>query len=171
MNYVPLRVIASTALVVGALLGMAGTFVPSASLRGLAWGIDGVALVVASSLLTVHYFRSGHDLVAAGFMVFAIGEGLVLSGAAMDPAASTPSFGSGVGLWAASLALISAPRVMPTWVRGIGFIASALFALVAIQIFVGRPLTPLSAPMPFFAYPFLAVTIFGWAWSHLRERA
>jgi hypothetical protein len=61
MSDMRLRVIASTALVVGAILGMAGTFVSSASLRGLAWGVDGVALVVASALLTIHHFRYGHD--------------------------------------------------------------------------------------------------------------
>ena len=44
-------------LVVGALLGMAGTFVPSASLRGLAWGLDGISLIVASAILTVPYFQ------------------------------------------------------------------------------------------------------------------
>jgi hypothetical protein len=32
---------------------MAGTFASSAALRGLCWGIDGVALVMASALLTV----------------------------------------------------------------------------------------------------------------------
>jgi hypothetical protein len=26
----------------------------------------------------------------------------------------------------------------------------------------------LSKPLPFGAYPFLAVTLFGWAWTHLR---
>ena len=36
-----LRRIAAAGLVVGAILGMAGTFAPSASLRGLAWGVDG----------------------------------------------------------------------------------------------------------------------------------
>jgi hypothetical protein len=170
MNHMLLRIIASTGLVVGAVLGLAGTFVSSASLRGLAWGLDGVALVVATALLTIHHFRRGRDLMAAGFLVFAIGESLILSGAAMEPIASIPSFGSGAGLWATSLALISAPNIIPKLVRAVGFIASALFALVAVEIFVGRQLTPLSAPLPFFAYPFLVATLFGWAWSHLKDR-
>jgi hypothetical protein len=37
-----------------------------------------------------------------------------------------------------------------------------------VRIFVGEPLTPLSRPLPFFAYPFLAATLFGWAWTHYR---
>ncbi len=100
--------IAPVGLVVGAVLGLAGTFVPSASLRGLAWGLDGISLIVASALLTVHYFRRGNDLVAAGFLVFMVGETPVVSGAAMDLVMSAPAFGAGVGLWAASLAVISA---------------------------------------------------------------
>jgi hypothetical protein len=148
---------------------MAGTFASSVAWRGLAWGLDGTALIVATALLTIHHVRRGNDVVAAGFLVFVVGEGLILSGAAMDLAASTPLFGAGVALWAASLALVSARNVMPAVVRGIGFIASLLFAVVAVEIFVGRALTPLSEPLPFFAYPFLAATLFGWAWAHLRR--
>jgi hypothetical protein len=165
------RLIAPSGLVIGAVLGMAGTFVPSASLRGLFWGLDGIALIVATALLTIHHFRRGNDAVAAGFLVFVVGETLILSGAAMDLAASGPLFAAGTGLWAASLALVSAPTVMPSWIRVVAVLAALLFAIVALQIFMGRALTPLSQPLPFFAYPFLAVTLFGWAWVHYRNAA
>ncbi|MEJ2144973.1 MAG: hypothetical protein P8020_07530, partial [Acidobacteriota bacterium] len=112
----------------------------------------------------VHYFRRGNDLVAAGFLVFMVGETLVVSGAAMDLVTSAPAFGAGVGLWAASLALISATRAMPAFARGAGFVAAVLFTIVAVQIFAGTPLTPLSQPLPFFAYPFLVATLLSWAW-------
>lgn len=170
MNETRLRVIAAIGLVVGGVLGMAGTFAPSATLRGLAWGIDGTSLIVASALLTVYYFQQRSDLVAAGFLVFAVGEGLILSVAAADLVAGAPSFGAGVGLWAAALALISSPRVFPGVVRVLGLIAAALFAVVALQIFAGRSLSPLSAPLPFYAYPFFAAAIFGWAWALLKTR-
>ena len=104
-----LSVLASIGLAVGGILGMTGTFAPSAALRGLAWGIDGVALVMAGAILTVVFYRAGQDFVASGFLVFAIGEGIILSGAAMDLDASTPSFGAGSSLWATALALISVP--------------------------------------------------------------
>jgi hypothetical protein len=78
-----LTVLASVGLTVGGVLGLAGTFAPSPSLRSLAWGIDGLGLVMASALLTLGYYRKGQDLVASGFLVFAIGEGIILSGAAM----------------------------------------------------------------------------------------
>jgi hypothetical protein len=166
-----LRLIAALGLAIGALLGIAGTFAPSAPLRGLAWGIDGTALVIAAALLAVHHVRRGNDLAAAGFLVFLAGETLIVSGSAMTLEASAPSFAAGVGLWAASLALVGASNIMPVWIRAIGFVAALLFAGVAARIFMGADLTPLSEPLPFFAYPFFAVTLFGWAWAHYRGAA
>jgi hypothetical protein len=166
-----LRRLAAIGLVIGAVLGIAGTFASSASLRGLAWGVDGTALVMASALLAVHHMRRGNEIAAAGFLVFVAGEALILSGAAMPLEASAPSFGAGAGLWAAALALVSASTAMPVIVRGLGLVASLLFTAVAVQIFMGGALTPLSKPLPFFAYPFLAATLFGWAWVHYRQAA
>lgn len=112
---------------------------------------------------------AGNDTVAAGFLVFALGETLVVSGAAMDLATVGPVFAAGSGLWAASVALVSAPRVMPAWVRLFGAVGALLFAVVALQLFAGGALTPLSQPLPFFAYPFLVVTLLGWAWVYGRD--
>src|SRR5262245_28412137 len=168
MSDARLRMIAAAGLVTGAMLGMAGTFAPSASLRGLLWGVDGVALIVASSLLAVHHVRRGHELAAAGFIVFVAGESLVVSGSAMTLEASAPSFAAGVGLWAASLVLVGASNTMPMLIRGVGVLGAVLFAVVAVRIFMGGTLTPLSEPLPFFAYPFLVVTLLGWAWVHYR---
>ena len=150
---------------------MAGTFAPSASLRGLAWGIDGVALVMASALLTLAFYRRGQDVVASGFLVFAIGEGLVLSGAAMDLAASVPSFGAGISLWALALVLIGVPRVFPLAVRLLGLFAAILFGVTAMQIFAGGQVTPTTAPLPFYAYPVLVATLVGWIWTLVRDGA
>ena len=163
-----LRLIVAIGLVMGALFGVAGTFAPTAHLRALAWGVDGTALIVAGALLTIHHTRRGNELAAGGFLVFVVGEALILAGAGMDLVASAPTFAAGVSLWAASLVLVSVARVMPLVVRALGFIAALLFAIVAVSIFQGEPLTPLSGPLPFFAYPFLAATLCGWAWTHYR---
>jgi hypothetical protein len=89
----------------------------------------------------------------------------------MNLVASGPVFAAGAGLWAASLILVSTPNVMPSWLRVLAAVAALLFAVTAVQIFMGRALTPLSQPLPFFAYPFLAATLFGWAWTHYRNAA
>ncbi len=166
-----LRSVAAICLVLGALLGVAGTFAPSAGLRALAWGVDGTLLIVATSLLTIHHVRRGNEIAAAGFLVFVAGETLIVSGSAMDLAASTPMFAGGVALWAASLTLVSVAGVMPMLVRSVALAGAVLFAVTAVQIFSGRELTPLSRPLPFFAYPFLAATLVGWAWTTYRSAA
>jgi hypothetical protein len=168
MNDERLRAVAAAALVIGALLGMAGTFAPSAGVRGLAWGADGTALIIGSALLAAHHLRRGAELLAAGFLVFLAGETLIVSGSAMDLAASAPVFAAGAALWSASMALVSASRAMPAFVRATGAIGAILFAYTAARIFSGAALTPLTKPLPFFAYPFLAFTLFGWAWVHWR---
>jgi hypothetical protein len=95
MSGVRLRVVVGAAgLVMGASLGMAGSFVPSAELRGLAWGIDGIAIVVGCALLAVHHLRLGDDQLAAGFLVFLAAETLIVSSSAMTLEASAPSFGA-----------------------------------------------------------------------------
>lgn len=162
-----LAMIAAFSLVLGGLLGLTGSFSP-ATIRGIAWGLDGIALVLGALLLAVHHIKLGNEQLSAGYLTFVAGQTLVVSGSAMDLAASTPSFGAGVGLWAAGLALVSTDSTMPLIVKVTGAIASIMFAIVAIQIFGGSALTPLSKPLPFNAYPFLVLTLFGWAWVHYR---
>jgi hypothetical protein len=111
------------------------------------------------------FFRAGSDCVAAGFLVFGIGESLLVSGTAAGIAGSVPSFGGGVALWSAGLLLISVPKEFATGVRLIGIVASIPFALTALGIAWGQPWTPLTSPLPFFAYPFVVLTFGGWIWS------
>jgi hypothetical protein len=96
-----LDMVAATGLVLGGVFGTAGTVVAQPYLRAVFWAIDGTSLVVASALLAVRYFRKGCDSVAAGFLVFAVGEGVMLSGTAGTLADSVPSFAAGTALWAA----------------------------------------------------------------------
>jgi hypothetical protein len=164
-----LNVIASIGLALGGVFGLAGTFVGQASLRNIAWEIDGLGLIVASSLLTIKFFRKGCDAIAAGFLVFAIGEAVMLSGQMAGLEGSIPSFAAGTALWATATLMISFPQEFSLWVRLVGFVASVLFFVTATEIFWGQPLTPLSSPLPFLAYPFLVITIVGWIWTLLRE--
>ena len=165
MNQKSAHVIAATGLIAGAVFGMTGSFVSSASLRTLAWGIDGIGLIVASSLLTIYYFRQASDMTAAGFLIFAIGQGLILASSGTDINATISIFGAGTGLWAAALLVISLQKTYPVFIRCTGVLAAVLFAIVAVENFTGNPANALSKPLPFFAYPALVITILGWAWT------
>ena len=96
------EIIAAMGLIIGAVLGIAGSFAPSANLRGIAWGIDGTTIIVGCAIMTVRFLRSGDDMLAAGFIVYAIGEGLVQLVCAMAPDSSSPFFCRGyrpLGRW------------------------------------------------------------------------
>ena len=164
-----LNLIASIGLALGGVFGLAGTFVGRADLRNIAWEIDGLGLIVATSLLAIKFFRKGCDAIAAGFLVFAIGESVMLSGMAAGLEGSVPSFAAGTALWATAMLLIHFPPVFPLWVRLFGFVSSILFFITATKIFWGQALTPLSSPLPFYGYPFLVITFIGWIGMLLRE--
>jgi len=163
-----LSIVAAICLVVGGVLGMVGSFA-SPAMRGIAWGLDGTALIIGTALLAVHYIKRENELVAAGFLVYVAGQTLVDAGSAMGLAASSPTFGAGAGLWAAALAMISASAAIPVFVRLTAGIAAVLFAITALQIYGGSAITPLSKPLPFAAYPVLVITLFGLAWFHFRS--
>ena len=165
------KTIASVGLFIGGLFGMLGCFAPSQSIRGLAWGLDGVSLIVATTLLTVYYFRKGYDTLAAGFLIFAVGEGLILSSNGADLNENLSSFCAGTSLWAASLVLIGFQNIFSKLVRLTGFIAAILFIIVSVQIYTGASINGLTQPFPFYAYPFFVVTIFGWGWMLLRSKS
>jgi hypothetical protein len=161
----PVNMVAVAGLAVGGVFGMIGTFVAQRNLQAAAWGLDGVALVVAAALLAMKFFRKGNDLAAAGFIVFAIGEGIILVGTAMPLAESGPSFAAGTALWSAALVLTSVPREFASWTRLVGIIGAILFAITSARIFWGEQVLPVSSPLPFFAYPFLVLTFVGWIWA------
>lgn len=163
------NVLASIGLVVGGVLGMAGTMVTQQNVRAISWGIDGSALVVAACLLAIRYFREGKDCVAAGFLVFAIGEGVMLGGTAGSLEASVPSFAAGTALWAAGLLLTGIPKEFALWTRASSIVGGILFGIVAAKIFWGQLLLPTAKPLPYFAYPFLVLSFAGWIWALLRS--
>ena len=155
-------IIAVIGLILGSTLGIGGTLVSTDSLRQILWMIDGVGLVVATSLLAIGFFRRGDDIAAAGFIVFALGESLLVAGNAAGLDASVPSFGGGVALWAAGLILLSLSNSLAMWIRAVHVVAALLFAVVAFRITSGEHLVPTSSPLPFFAYPFVVLGFVGW---------
>jgi hypothetical protein len=164
-----INLVAAIGFALGAAFGLAGTFVADPHVQALLWAIDGAGIVAAAALLALKCFRTGDDIVAAGFLVFAIAEAVLLSGGAAGPAASVPSFGGGTLLWAMGLLLISIPGKFALAIRLVGALAAVLFAITALRIFSGEQLTATSAPLPAFGYPVLVLTFLGWIWTLLRE--
>jgi hypothetical protein len=165
----PTNVAAAIGLALGGVFGMLGTMVAERNLQAAFWAVDGVGLVVATALLALRFFRTGNDVVAAGFLVFTIGESVMLSGTADSLAGSVPSFAAGSALWSAALLLTSVPKEFTSWIRLVGTVGAILFAITAARIFWGVQVLPTTSPLPFFAYPFLVLTFAGWIWTLLKR--
>lgn len=165
----PLKIVAVIGLALGGIFGLAGTFVGEPNLRSTFWAIDGVGLVVATTILALKYFRSGADALATGFLVFAIGEGVMLSGTAQPIEAMVPSFCAGTALWAAALLLTGIPRGFAIWIRLVSLVGAILFATTSARILWGERILPTAIPLPSFAYPFLVLAFVGWIWTLMRE--
>jgi len=157
-------------LLTGCVLGMIGSVVTSDIARNILWAVDSCGLILAAALLTIYFLKKGHDMVAAGFLIFAIAESIVFFSCAGDLSENIPAFGVGTCLWALSIAVISSQRLFPVVIRCTGLIAAVLFFIVAFLIFTGHPTTALDKPLPFFAYPFYATTLAGWAWALLCKK-
>jgi hypothetical protein len=166
-----LNVVAAIGLAIGAVFGLAGTIVTQPHIQATLWGIDSVSLVMATTLLTLKFLRKGNDFVAAGFLVFAIGESVMLSGTAAGLVGSVPSFAAGTALWATALLLINIPKEFAIGVRLVGVVTSILFAITSARIYLGEQLLPTSSPLPFFGYPFIVLTFIAWIWTLLKENS
>lgn len=165
------NVITVVGLALGGIFGLAGAAVTQPNLQAILWAIDGAGLVMAAALLTVKYLRMGNDVVAGGFLIFAIGEGVLLSGPAAGAVGSIPSFAAGTTLWGTALLLVSIPRLFDMPTRILGIVSAVLFIITAARIFWGERLLPTSTPLPSYAYPLLVATFIGWIWTLWHERA
>ncbi len=156
---------AAIGLSIGFTLGITGSIVPSDTARNILWAIDSCGLILATALLTLYFFRKGHDMVAAGFLIFIIAESVIFLSSAVSLNETIPAFGTGMCLWSLSIAVISSQKLFPLFVRLTGIISALLFAIAALSIFTGHAVNALTKPLPFFAYPFYAATLAGWAWT------
>jgi hypothetical protein len=162
---------ACAGLLVGCVLGLAGSVIPSSTFRNVAWATGSAGIILAGALLAMRFFRNGRDGAAAGFLTLAIGEALVFSSCATNLDENISSFGAGTFLWALAIASLSIQKTFPLFARLTGIIAAGLFCATAILIFTGHQVNALAKPLPFLAYPFYAITLIGWAWTLLKNRS
>jgi hypothetical protein len=165
----PLNAVAIVGLLLGGICGMTGTFVADPKLRAVLWGVDGLGLIVATAILALKNFRAGNDAVAAGFLIYSIGESVMLSGVPQPLEAMAPTFGAGAALWAAALLLTGIPRRFPIWVRVVSVIAAIAFGTTFAEILWGVHVLPTSSPLPGLGYPFMVLAYCGWIWTLVRE--
>jgi hypothetical protein len=157
--------LAPICLVVGALLGLAGTFISARPGLELGWrcaryrGSRPPRLPLPPGLRRrLRGIRRFHG----GPKSCPVGRGHVVGGERALVCCGRRALGGLAGSGE------RATRV-PDCSENPGSHCRLLFAAMSLQVFAGKDLTPLSEPLPFFAYPFLVFTMFGWARACLRE--
>ncbi len=124
-----------------------------------------------STLLTLRFYRKGQDLVASGFLVFAVGEGIMLSGGNHGPGRKCSVIWGrdrlvGSVRWAHQCSACLPPHCAASrtcrshHVRGHGR-----------ENFAGVQILSTSSPVPFYPYPFFVATFFGWIGTLLKPDA
>ena len=162
--------ISVSGLAIGAVFGVLGSVFASHPLlqTGL-YEISSVALVAAMVFLAIKFLRDDSDYLAAGFLVFAIGEAIMTVGMPLGQVGGQPSFGAGMAMYVPGLLFISIPKKFPLLVRLTGIAAAIPFGIAATKIFLGEQVLS-TEPLPGAGYGLLTVTIIGWIWVLLRHK-
>jgi hypothetical protein len=159
------RVLIVVGLAIGAVLGFGGNFLPVGPQQSVAYALSSLGIIMGSALLTVWFARQGKSIIAVGFALLALAEGIILSGPFL--LAHTPSlpgaytFAAGAALYAVALPLVSVPPAFPLWTRIAGALAAIPFAMHAMLWLLGRSPNP-SGPLASIGYVLLIVAIVGW---------
>lgn len=157
-----------TGLAVGAVLGFGGNFVPPGNIQSILFALSALGLILASVLLAIEHITAGHRIVAAGFVLIALGETRVLN--PTDAPEGEASFAVGVLLYAPGLLLIALSAWTPLWVRFVGGITGVLFAAYSLVYLAGIEIES-TGMFAGIAYALFTITIVGWIITVLRARA
>ena len=164
-----LHILSSIGLAIGAGFGMAGSMTNEPILQNCEWEISSVGMISACALLTMKYFRSGNDFLAAGFFLLAIGEAVMSGGTVSGLVGAQPTFAAGMALYIPALWLISFPNSFAIWIRIAGVAASIPFAIASSKIFLGEQVLG-TASLPGAGYGILTIAFIGWILTLLREK-
>lgn len=155
------HILAAAGLGIGVIFGLSGSMVGDPQLRIILYEISSVGLTAACTLLALMFYRREEDLVACGFLLLAIAEGVMSGGNAAGDLGGQPAFGAGMALYAPALLLISVPKTFAVWNRLTGVAAAIVFSVAAAIIFGGGEVLSTSG-LAGAGYGLLSLTIVGW---------
>jgi hypothetical protein len=164
-----LNLLASIGLATGAIFGMSGMFFPDPTIQLCLFVISGMGLLTGMILLFVKFLREQNDLVAAGFLIFAIGESVSTGAAAGDEMTGKAAFAACMLFYVVGFLLICLPAQFPIWVRLTGLASAIPFLIAASRFFIGYGIDS-SDTLPGIGYGLLTLTIVGWILYLMREK-
>ena len=84
------RILIVIGLVIGAVLGFGGTFLPVGPPQNVTLALSSLGIIMGSALFAAWFASRGHSIVAVGFALLALAESINLSGLYL--LASAPTF-------------------------------------------------------------------------------
>jgi hypothetical protein len=163
------RGVTAGSLLVGALFGFAGGFLPKGVAQDSSWLVSSMGLVVGC-LLLAHIHRS-RPLAWAGFLLLAGAEMLIHAGGSrMVDAGASASFAAGLAFYVPALLVIASSRAMPMWLEIVTAVAAIPFAVHVVQRLLGQAVGS-DNPAASIGYALLTIATLGWAWMTLRPAA
>lgn len=163
------NLISAVGLAIGVSFGIAGGFFPDPITQRTLYLISSLGLMAGLLVLSTKFLRKGHDLTAAGLILFTIGEGMMTSCSAGPEDVAMAAFGAGMAVYAPSFWLICAENSFPLWTRITGVLASLVFLVVGFKVSLGESVTSTDA-LPGAAYGLMSLTLIGWIIALLREK-
>ncbi|MGH7919065.1 MAG: hypothetical protein ACREQM_03850 [Candidatus Dormibacteraceae bacterium] len=162
------RWIVVAGLVAAIVLGIGGSIVHGGSGYTVAQHLSSLGMITGTTLLAINFGRQSRYLVAAGFVLLALAEAIVLS--APVSIAGEATFASGVALYVPALLLASLPAGLPVWSRVVGGLAAIPFAVYAALNWLGQNPSP-GGLVVTAGYVLLSVAAIGWIVHTLRNPA
>lgn len=154
-----MRLIVTVGFAIGALLGMGGSFLPPGDLQHNAWFVSSAGLVVGLVLLAGRMTTEGRDQTAAGLVVLALAEVVLMTMAgSMRP---ETVFAHGVGLYVPGFLLVAASDRYPVWVRVVNVLTAVAFAAHWVLHVTGGH-APVNGPAAGVGYGLFVASLVGW---------
>jgi hypothetical protein len=161
------RILIAAGFAVGALVGLVANFLPTGPAVDVAHGISSLGLIMGSALFAAWFARRGYDIVAVGFALLALAQGVIVSaGTPADPGAEA-TFAGGAALYAPALLLASLPAALPAWARIVGALAAVPFGAHGLLWWLGNA-PDSSGPFASAGYMLLTLAVVGWIVAVLR---
>lgn len=161
------NLIASIGLAAGALFGMSGQVFTEPVTQTCLFVISGAAFTMGLVLLTFKYLRQKNDIVAAGFLLFSIGEAISTAATAADEKTALSAFAACMLFYIMGFLLVCLPATFPNWVRITGLVSATLFAIASTKFYLGYGIHYNDA-LAGIGYGLLTITIIGWIISLLK---
>ncbi|HQW04503.1 MAG: hypothetical protein IPH05_05505 [Flavobacteriales bacterium] len=164
------NLIGAIGLAIGVAFGIAGGFFPDPVTQRTIYLISSLGVMAGMLVLSIKFMRKGHDLTAAGLVLFAIAEGMMTSCGSAPEDVAMAGFGAGMAVYAPSFWLICSQGSFPMWTRITGLLASLVFLVAGFKIILGETLLSTDA-LPGAAYGLMSLTLIGWIIALLREKS